>query len=70
MICPRRLFLIQNKNYWTSFEQSVSTENYLVFAIDFGLYLQLKKDGFHVFLFDCYLDKNYLQVLNEKMHFF
>lgn len=67
---PKRLLVVKDRNYWASFEQSASKENDAVFAIDFGLYLKLKNEGFRVFFFDCFLDSNYMQALNQKMHDF
>lgn len=39
-------------------------------VIDFGLYHSLKEESYTVLFFDRYLDRNYLDELNEEMHFF
>jgi hypothetical protein len=65
-----KIFIVEDRNYWTSCFNFCNKETDLVLCVDFALKKQLREENYFVEFLDHLVDSIQLEKLNLEMHYF
>lgn len=65
-----KIFIVESRNNWECCSETCNKHSDLVLCLDFGLKIQLQKEGYQVQFLDHLVSEKILQPLNFKMHDF